>query len=85
MGQETAGNNAKGDRQRSVGNENLELKDFRCRRCKQPVAKTDGARLYAGGIALPLKVTCICLYCGGTFSWRPVVADVGRVNIPDKL
>ena len=49
------------------------MKEFKCKKCKKPIALTDGKFLYAGGMAFSFKTTGVCLHCGQVNIWRPLL------------
>lgn len=58
--------------------DNPALKPFHCRNkaCKEPVALTDGIRLYVAGMIITQRTVFICAHCGYNATWRPVLEPV---------
>ena len=53
------------------------IKPFRCPKCKNALAETNGTSLRIGWCAFPFPVTFSCLYCGNMVKWRPVNGNGG--------
>jgi hypothetical protein len=61
------------------------MKEFKCKKCKEPIGLTDGNFLYAGGFGFPFKTTGTCLHCGQMNCWRPLHGKNGGSGGPEKI
>jgi RNase P subunit RPR2 len=59
---------------------------IRCVRCEQPLAETDGARLYFGACETDRLVTVMCSHCKVVKRWEPVhEGELSRKLILDRV
>jgi phage FluMu protein Com len=57
---------------------------IRCVRCEQPLAETDGARLYFGACETDRLVTVMCSRCKVVKRWEPQERVVAHKLILDR-